>query len=82
MARELVRRIQSLRKDSGFRIEDHIVTYCQAEGDSAAVFERFGDYIRQETLTDELRAGAGPDSAAVVDFDLDGLAVRLALVRA
>ena len=33
LARELVRRLQVMRKDAGFNIEDRIITYCLPEGD-------------------------------------------------
>src|SRR5262249_47251475 len=49
LARELVHRIQTMRKDAGFEVEDRIVTRFDAHGDLATVFASFGDYIRQET---------------------------------
>jgi isoleucyl-tRNA synthetase len=57
LARELVHRIQTMRKDAGFEVEDRIVTRFDANGELAAVFERFGDYIRQETLSVSLESG-------------------------
>jgi isoleucyl-tRNA synthetase len=65
LARELVHRIQTMRKDAGFEVEDRIVTRFDASGDLAQVFDRFGDYIKQETLSlalesaDESRNGDG-----------------------
>ncbi|MHB0877795.1 MAG: DUF5915 domain-containing protein, partial [Anaerolineae bacterium] len=81
LAREVVRRIQSLRKDSGFRIEDYIITYYEADAAVAGVFVAFADYVGQETLSRELRRGAAPDGAATAEFDVDGAQVRLGLVR-
>ena len=40
-----------MRKEAGFRLDDRIVTTYQATGELAQVFERFGEYIRQETLS-------------------------------
>jgi isoleucyl-tRNA synthetase len=57
MARELVHRIQTMRKDAGFEVEDRIVTRFDASGELAAVFATFGDYIRQETLSVSLESG-------------------------
>jgi isoleucyl-tRNA synthetase len=56
LARELVHRIQTMRKDAGFEVEDRIVTRYAASGDLAGVFDRFGEYIKQETLSVALEA--------------------------
>ena len=61
MARELVHRIQTMRKDAGFEVEDRIVTRFDASGELAAVFTAFGDYIRQETLSEILESGGNGD---------------------
>jgi isoleucyl-tRNA synthetase len=64
-ARELVRRIQQLRKDTALAISDRIVTYVADStlGNAAAgngdgllheVLAHFGTYVRDETLTVDL----------------------------
>jgi len=54
LARELVNRIQNLRKDSGFEVTDRInVNIAKNEFLQLAVKNNL-DYIRTETLTDEL----------------------------
>ena len=80
-ARELVRRIQSMRKEAGFQIEDYISTYYQADAEVASVFERFSGYIAQETLSRTLEYGTGPSGAYSEEFDLDGHHVVLAVAR-
>ncbi|NPV09861.1 MAG: isoleucine--tRNA ligase [Anaerolineae bacterium] len=79
LAREVVRRVQNMRKQAGFRIEEHIVTYYQAGGSLVPVFERYGPYIRQETLSRELRSGTGPEEAHREVFRLDGEELSLAV---
>ncbi|MCB0044922.1 MAG: isoleucine--tRNA ligase [Caldilineaceae bacterium] len=59
MARELVRRIQQLRKDAGLAISDRIITYViDADGDESALLQEMltanGEYIRRETLSTRL----------------------------
>jgi isoleucyl-tRNA synthetase len=49
-ARELVRRIQQLRKDAGLEISDRIVTYMADSDLMHAVLAHFGAYVREETL--------------------------------
>ena len=53
-ARELVRRIQQLRKDAGLEISDRIVTYVVDSELVHEVLQDFGDYVREETLTVDL----------------------------
>ncbi|MGH2591896.1 MAG: isoleucine--tRNA ligase [Anaerolineae bacterium] len=68
LARDVVRRIQDLRKKADFDISDRIVTTVQAEGELKMAIETWIDYIKVETLSDELRFDA-PPAGAVVDTD-------------
>jgi isoleucyl-tRNA synthetase len=54
LARELVRRIQNMRKDAGFDISDRIIIYHQAEGFAYRVLKQWADYIKAETLAVEI----------------------------
>jgi isoleucyl-tRNA synthetase len=49
-ARELVHKVQNLRKSAGFRVTDRIRLHCQASPRLAAAVRAFEDYIRRETL--------------------------------
>jgi len=51
IAREMVNRIQNLRKDAGFEVTDKIVLYLREDKQLEKVFENHLDYIQQETLT-------------------------------
>ena len=83
LARELVRRIQEMRKKAGFNIDDRIRTYYQA-ADSGWVDQLlvdWGEYLRAETLTIELVNGAPPDGAYVELHQLDGKELNMAVMR-
>jgi isoleucyl-tRNA synthetase len=80
-ARELVHRIQTMRKSADFRIEDRITTYFEAPPTVADVFARFAPYIKQETLSRDLVPGAGPSGAYRESVNLDGQQVELAVSR-
>ena len=57
VARELVNRIQNLRKSSGLEVTDRIrVNVEPLEGIEEAI-QKFGDYIKTETLADFLQTG-------------------------
>ena len=82
LARELVHRIQNLRRSADFELTDRIVTYYQAPDDIASVMTgNFSGYIRQETLSDELVAESPPDGAEKETSDVDGMEVTLGVRR-
>jgi isoleucyl-tRNA synthetase len=81
LARELVRRIQNLRKDAGFRIEDKIVTYYQGDPDLVRVMQGHAAYIGQETLSLQMVEDAGPETAHAGEFKIDGMEITFQLLR-
>ena len=82
LARELVHRIQNLRRAADFQVTDRIVTYCQAPEEITRVLTgSFADYIRQETLTEELVTGPPPEEAKAETTKVEGLEVTLAVRR-
>ncbi len=56
MARELVRSIQSLRKESGFEITDRIHVTIPASDENKRCLDQFGQYIAQQVLADSICA--------------------------
>jgi isoleucyl-tRNA synthetase len=72
LARELVRRIQNLRKEAGFRIEDKIATYYQGDAALSEVMRDYGEYIADETLSVEMAEGGGPKGSHAGQFTIDG----------
>jgi isoleucyl-tRNA synthetase len=56
--RELVRAINNLRKEAGMTIQDKAVVYYQTDNQEIKeVFEKFGEDIKKDTLTEEIRTG-------------------------
>ncbi len=54
IARELVNRIQNLRKDSGFEVTDRIDVMLQKDENIVNAVSKNIEYIKAETLTEEL----------------------------
>jgi len=81
LAREVVRRIQDLRKTAGFDIADRIATYYLPSDGLRQAIETHADYIKGETLTVELVIGNLPDGAAKAEDEFDGEKLALALVK-
>ena len=74
VARELINRIQNLRKDSGFEVTDKIGVAIFADGavydDIAAALEGYKDYVAAQTLALSVTLGKdAPEGAADVEWD-------------
>ncbi len=83
LAREVVRRIQSMRKNAGFDIADHIISWYHTGSDELTeVMAVWTSYVQTETLSDEVIAGAPPVAAYVEDHKLDGLDATFGVLRA
>ncbi len=53
-ARELVNKIQNLRKDNGYDVTDKIVVEVQANGQIESALRNFGDFIKAQTLANSI----------------------------
>jgi isoleucyl-tRNA synthetase len=82
LARELVHRIQNLRRDAGFDISDRITTYFQGDDDVRRVIIVHIEYIKGETLSLAIEEASPPDRAHREEQDVDGHAVVLGVARA
>jgi len=82
LARELVHRIQNMRKAAGFEISDRIAVYYSDSERLRGVLGAHRDYVRAETLADDVAEGAAPEGAHVEEQSLDGETVTLAVRRA
>ena len=83
IARELVNRIQNLRKDSGFDVTDKVAVEIFAGDENAAAIaaalESYRDYLCAQTLATSVRIASGPaDPAAVaVEWDEGPLSIKV-----
>ena len=82
LARDLVRGIQDLRKQSGFAVEDRIAIFYDGDGLPAQALERWRDYIAAETLAVRLTREPAPEGAFEKTFTLDGQSLRVSVVKA
>jgi isoleucyl-tRNA synthetase len=81
LARELVRRIQDMRREAGFDLSDRITTWFSGSAAIARVFGTHGAYIAAETLSTSLVDGTPPSDAHTAEHDLEGVRVTLAVQR-
>ncbi|URM37622.1 isoleucine--tRNA ligase [Flavobacterium anhuiense] len=69
IARELVNRIQNIRKDSGFEVTDKIKVQIKRDGILEDAVSKNEDYIKSETLTDELVFADTLENGTEIEFD-------------
>ena len=80
-ARELVHRIQNMRRDAAFDIADYITTFYTGD-DLDDLIATHGEYVSQETLSRTLVKGDPPSGAHIAAHEFDGLTATIGLVRA
>jgi isoleucyl-tRNA synthetase len=80
LARELVHKVQNLRKSAGFEVTDRIRLHYQSSPRLAAAVRAFEDYIRRETLavvvTDESLAEPDIRESAKINREPAELALK------
>ena len=81
LARELAHRIQNLRRDARYELTDRIVTYYQGPTEIDRVMRNHAEYIKQETLSEKLVAGAPEDEAKSETQKVEGMEVTLGVQR-
>ena len=69
IARELVNRIQNIRKDSGFEVTDKIKVQIQHQVELEPAIKKNEEYIKSETLTKELLFVEEVQNGIEIEFD-------------
>ena len=67
-ARELVNRIQNLRKESGFDVTDKIVAIVEKNSEIVASLEDYLQYVCSQTLCNNIELQDAPQGAAEVEW--------------
>lgn len=76
--RELVSKIQTMRKDNGFEVTDHITVSVAGSSVIAEVVDTYADSIKSDTLCDAFTAGG----AFSKDWDINGEKVTISIAKA
>ncbi|MBO5234696.1 MAG: isoleucine--tRNA ligase [Alistipes sp.] len=81
VARELVNRIQNIRKESGLEVTDKISVEIEAKELVEGAVAEFGDYIGSQTLAVSVKCSAEPEGEFVVESDIDEEPLRIAITK-
>lgn len=79
LAREVVSKVQTMRKDCGFEVTDHIVLAVEGDEEVSRVVAQ-SDRILRSVLADSL-AKTVDDAMTVKEWDINGHAVRIGVKR-
>ncbi|MCC7447530.1 MAG: isoleucine--tRNA ligase [Anaerolineae bacterium] len=82
LAREAVRRVQLMRRDADYALNDHIVVTYKASDKLAQALTANAEYVRTETLADTLSVVDAPQGDKVESFEFDGETVTFGVMRA
>jgi isoleucyl-tRNA synthetase len=81
-AREISHRVQGLRRNAGYEIADHIILYYDGAAHFVQSISAFSDYIRQETLADDIEDVIPKDTDAKETFTLGGSPITIGVKKA
>lgn len=76
LARELISKVQQMRKANDYEMMDNIRISVEADADVQAAIDAFADYIKKETLAVAIEAGSGLDT-----YDLNGHKTGISVER-
>ncbi|MFR9604722.1 MAG: isoleucine--tRNA ligase, partial [Rikenellaceae bacterium] len=82
VARELVNRIQNIRKESGFEVVDKVRVEIESREAVAQSLAIYSDYVAQQTLSVEVKVSDKPAGDFVVESDLDDEPLTIAVTKA
>ena len=80
--REMVSKLQNMRKDAGFEVSDRIEVTYEAGDELAAAIEAGRDFIMQSVLATSFARGAAPEGAVSQEWDLNGKKAVLSVRKA
>ncbi|MDE6783264.1 MAG: isoleucine--tRNA ligase, partial [Paramuribaculum sp.] len=83
LAREIVNRVQNIRKNRGYEITDHITLTIAPADDIEKVVADFGQYIASQVLADAILVQPlGEGNPDAEKLDIDGRIVDVAITLA
>lgn len=81
VARELVNRIQNIRKEAGFMVTDKIRVEIAESESVRSSLAAWSDYIAVQTQAVEVRCVETPQGEKCVETDIDDVPVLIAVTR-
>jgi isoleucyl-tRNA synthetase len=81
MAREVVRRVQDMRKQADFRVDDRIDVKYAASARLAAAIHDHAAMLAEDVLAESIQAVQAPRGERLETFSFDGETLQVAIQR-
>jgi len=79
VARELINRIQNIRKESGFEVTDRVKVVVESKSEIADALQQFKEYVCSQTLTEEMTLSDNPQGT-VVEWDEGEISIKVSKI--
>ncbi len=80
-ARDLIRYIQEMRKEMDYKVDDRISIWIDGQKILQDCVTKFSDYIKSETLANEIQQSGDMDWDIEKELDLDGLHLKVGIKK-
>lgn len=77
--REVISKLQSMRKEAGYEVEDHINLYYTGDKQIINVINNYADIIKTNVVIDNMQQSAGGDN--VKELEINGYKIILGIKR-
>ena len=81
VARELINRIQNIRKDSGLEVTDKITVEIESLPLTSDSVSEYADYIGSQTLAASVQCSDNPSGAFIVESEIDEQPLKIAITK-
>ncbi|MDD6778025.1 MAG: isoleucine--tRNA ligase [Bacteroidales bacterium] len=81
IAREIVNRIQNIRKDKNFEITDRINVTISSCATSNEAINEYADYISKQVLADSLVVASSLEGDECIELDMDGYSLSVIVAK-
>ncbi|MBR2661596.1 MAG: isoleucine--tRNA ligase [Clostridia bacterium] len=81
-AREVISKVQTMRKDAGFEVTDRISLYYEGDDELAAALDAFSGMIGRTTLATSIARGNAPEGFVSQQWDINGKKAELGIAKA
>ncbi len=81
LAREIVNRVQNMRKEANYELTDRIDIFLDGDDEMKSSIEFMKDYVKRETLAVEIEFGSASDFDFIKQWEIDDKSCTIAIQR-
>jgi isoleucyl-tRNA synthetase len=81
LAREIVNRIQNMRKEANYELTDRIDIFLEGDEEVTSAVDHMKEYLKRETLAESIRFGSVSDYDFIKQWEIDDKSCTIAIQR-